>query len=181
MFSIPHPHNLLPDLHSHRDNWERECERYICLVCHILDLFLSPLEALGNMLVNQSRVKWNENVSPHYRRYCDYIFVQFLNIDCGLSLWRGNFFLASNCLVTFGSCTCLIVLAQKCNAWFTFLLRQHKMRQEQGFEGYIHLFCHILNLFLSHLEALGKMLVNQSQVKGNENVSTLSRSSHTRV
>ncbi len=54
---------------------------------HILDLFLFHLEVLGNMLVNQSRVKGNENVlivSPHYQRYCDYILIQFLNIDYGL-------------------------------------------------------------------------------------------------
>ncbi len=58
--------------------------RYICLVCHVLDLFSFCLEALGNMMVNQSRVKGNENVSPRYRKYCDYILVQFLNIDCGM-------------------------------------------------------------------------------------------------
>ncbi len=49
---------------------ERECEGYIRLVFHTLDLFSSCLEALGDMSVNQSRVKENENVSnvlPHYR------------------------------------------------------------------------------------------------------------------
>ncbi len=65
---------------------ERECEEYIRLVCHILNLLLSHLEALWNMSVNQSRVKGNENVLPRYRRYCDYILVQFLIIDCGLKL-----------------------------------------------------------------------------------------------
>ncbi len=37
----------------------------------------------------------------------------------------------------------------------------------------------VLDLFLSRLEALRKMSVNQSRVKGNENVSILSRSSRT--
>ncbi len=60
-------------------------------------------------------------------------------------------------------------------------MRQHETRRERECEGYIHLVCHILNLFLSCLEALGKVLVNQSRVKGNKNVSTLSRSSRTRV
>ncbi len=78
--------SIMPGSHSRRDSTrqERECEGYICLVCHILDLFLSCLEALGNTFVNQSRVKGNENVSPHCRRYCDYILVQFSNVDCGL-------------------------------------------------------------------------------------------------
>ncbi len=71
-------------LRQHETRQEWECEGYIRLVCHIFDLFLPCLEALGNILVNQSQIKGNENVSPRYRRYCDYILVQFLNIDCGL-------------------------------------------------------------------------------------------------
>ncbi len=55
------------------------------------------------------------------------------------------------------------------------------MRQECECKGYICLVCHILNLFLYRLKALGKMSVSQSRIKGNENVSTLSRSSHMRV
>ncbi len=66
---------IMPGLHSRRDSMmrrERECEGYIRLVCHILNLFLSHLKALGNMSVNQSRVKGNKNVSnvlPCYRRF----------------------------------------------------------------------------------------------------------------
>ncbi len=63
---------------------ERECEGYIRLVFHTLDLFSFHLEALGDMLVNQSRVKGNENVSnvlPRYWRYCNYILIQFY-VDC---------------------------------------------------------------------------------------------------
>ncbi len=52
---------------------------YVCLVCNVHDLFLSHLEVLGNMSVNQSRVKGNENVSPCYRRYCDCILVHMEN------------------------------------------------------------------------------------------------------
>ncbi len=68
-----------------------------------------------------------------------------------------------------------------CNAWFTFSLRQHKTRQKRECKGCIRLVYHVLNMFLSHLKALGKMSVNQSLVKGNENVLTLSPSSHPRV
>ncbi len=60
-------------LRQHETRREPECEGYICLVFHTLDLFSSCLEALGDMLVNQSQVKGNENVSnvlPRYRRYC---------------------------------------------------------------------------------------------------------------
>ncbi len=64
---------------------------------------------------------------------------------------------------------------------FTFLSRQHETRQEWECEGYIRIVLHTLDVFLSHLEVLGKMSVNQSRVKRNENVSTLSRSSRTRV
>ncbi len=61
-------------LHSHRDSTrqEQECEGYIHLVFHTIVLFLPRLEALGDMSVNQSRVKGNENVSnvlPCYRRF----------------------------------------------------------------------------------------------------------------
>ncbi len=55
------------------------------------------------------------------------------------------------------------------------------MRWERECEGYIRLVYYILDLFVCRLEALGKMSVNQSRVKGHENVSTLSRSSRTRV
>ncbi len=43
--------HVMPGLHSRWDStrWEREWEGYIRLVCHILDQFLSPFEALGNM------------------------------------------------------------------------------------------------------------------------------------
>ncbi len=83
----------MPGLHSHWDSmrwdemrWERECEGYICLVCHILNLFLSRLEPFGNISVNQSWIKGNENVSnvSHWYQSRHYILVQFLNIDCGL-------------------------------------------------------------------------------------------------
>ncbi len=84
--------NLFRNLSSKNDvlsicftRCEREDEGYVHLVCQILDLFLSHLEALGNMLVNQSRVKGKENVSPCYRRYCDYILIPFLSVDCGLT------------------------------------------------------------------------------------------------
>ncbi len=59
--------------------------------------------------------------------------------------------------------------------------RWDSTRRERECEGYIRLVYHVLNMFLAHLEALGKMLVNQSRVKGNENVSTLSHSFCTRV
>ncbi len=55
-------------------------------------------------------------------------------------------------------------------AGFTFSSRQHETRQERESEGYISLVFHTLDLFSSHLEALGDMSVNQSRVKGNENV-----------
>ncbi len=41
---------------QHEVRQERECEDYIRLVCLILNLFLSRLEALGNMSVNRIRV-----------------------------------------------------------------------------------------------------------------------------
>ncbi len=56
-------------------------------------------------------------------------------------------------------------------AWFTFSSRQHETGREQECEEYIRLIFHTLYLFSSRLEALGDMLVNQSRVKGNENVS----------
>ncbi len=62
------------------------------------------------MLVNQ----WN----------CDYILIQFLNIDCTVAskiqtpikiyYLFGSIFLAFNFFTTFESCTCLVVLAQEC-------------------------------------------------------------------
>ncbi len=54
------------------------------------------------------------------------------------------------------------------NAWFTFSLKQYETRQEREYEEYIRLICHVLDLFLSRLEALGIMSVHQSQVKGND-------------
>ncbi len=56
---------------QHETRWKWECKWYICLVFHTLDLFSSRLEALGDMLVNQSRVKGNDvsNVLPNYRRF----------------------------------------------------------------------------------------------------------------
>ncbi len=56
-------------------------------------------------------------------------------------------------------------------AWFTFSLRQYETRRERKRKGYIRLIFHTLDLFSSRLEALWDMLVNQSRVKGNENVS----------
>ncbi len=80
---------VIRGLHSHRNSTrqEWECEGYIRLVCHILNLFLSHLKAIENMSINQYSVKGCENVSnvsPRYRRYFDYILVQVLSIDCGL-------------------------------------------------------------------------------------------------
>ncbi len=89
---------------------------FLCLVYILVIMWrvlLSCLEALGNMPVNQSRVEGNENVSPRYWRYCDYILVQFLSLLSTIFL-VGKFFLALDCLMTFESCTCLIVLAQEC-------------------------------------------------------------------
>ncbi len=63
---------------------------------------------------------------------------------------------------------------------FTFSSRQQETRWELC-EGYINLVRHVFDLFLSYLKALGKISVIQSRVEGNENVSTLSRSSCTRV
>ncbi len=57
-----------------------------------------------------------------------------------------------------------------CNAWFTFSLRQHKMRRKWECEEYIRFVYHILNL--PHLKVLRNMSVNQSRVKRNENVSS---------
>ncbi len=54
-------------------------------------------------------------------------------------------------------------------------------RRERECEGYIRPIFHTLDQFSSRLEALGNMSVNQSQVKGNESVSTLSHSFRTRV
>ncbi len=108
---------IMPGLHPHQDNtrWERECEGYIRLVCHNLGLFLSCFEALENMLVNQSRVKGNENVSnvsPHYQRYL--ITFSFSSSALyRLSLYWENFF------VTFESCTRLIVLTQECECLYS--------------------------------------------------------------
>ncbi len=51
----------------HEARQERECDGYICLVCHILDLFLSRLEALWNMSVNCTRVKGHESLSSLFK------------------------------------------------------------------------------------------------------------------
>ncbi len=59
------------------------------------------------------------------------------------------------------------------NAWFTFSLRQHEMRWEQDCEGYIRLVCHILDLFLSRLEAHRNMPVNHTRVKGRKCLASL--------
>ncbi len=65
----------MPGLHSRRDSTrqdENESEWYIRLVFHTLELFSSRLEVLGDMSVNQSRVKGNENVSnvlPRYQQF----------------------------------------------------------------------------------------------------------------
>ncbi len=45
----------------------RECEGYIRLVCNILDLFLSCLEALGNMSVNCTRVKGHKCLTSLFK------------------------------------------------------------------------------------------------------------------
>ncbi len=63
---------IMPGLHSHWDSPrqdENESVKGICLVFHTLDLLSSCLEALGDMLVNQSRVKGNKNVMPRYRQF----------------------------------------------------------------------------------------------------------------
>ncbi len=53
---------VMPGLHFHRDSTrrEQECEWYICLVYDVLNLFLSHLEALGNMSVNRKQIKGHE-------------------------------------------------------------------------------------------------------------------------
>ncbi len=96
-----------------RDETITRVEGYICLVCYILDLFVSHLQTLGNTLVYQSQVKGNENVSPRYRRYCDYVLCKFLSLLLTIFM-TGFFFLVLDHLVTFESCTCLIVHAQDC-------------------------------------------------------------------
>ncbi len=48
---------------QHETIQERECEGYICLVFHTLDLFSSHLEALRDMSVNYSPVKGNKSMS----------------------------------------------------------------------------------------------------------------------
>ncbi len=104
----------MPGLHSCRDRtrWEWEYEGYICHVCHILDLFLSPLEPLGNILVNQSRVK-GMRVSQMSRLVIESTMLHsrsVLEYNCGLSLVKNKTNeteLALDCLVT-------------CDAWFTF-------------------------------------------------------------
>ncbi len=60
------------------------------------------------------------------------------------------------------------------NASFTFSLRQHETRWKREYEGYIRLIFHTLDLLSCRLEALKDMSVNQSRVKGNENVSNIS-------
>ncbi len=57
---------------QHETRQERECEGYIRLLFHTLDLFSSHLESLRDMSINQSRVKGNKNapnVLPLYRRF----------------------------------------------------------------------------------------------------------------
>ncbi len=59
---------VMPGLHSHRDSMRQDENESakgtftLRLVFHTLDLFSSHLEALGDILVNQSQVKENENV-----------------------------------------------------------------------------------------------------------------------
>ncbi len=68
-------------------------------------------------------------------------------------------------------------IEKKCNAWFTFSLRQHETRQEWWCEGYIRFIFHALDLFSSRLVALGhKCLASLLKLH-----STSSRSSRTRV
>ncbi len=59
----------MPCLHSHWDGTkqEQECEGYICLVHHVLNLFLSHLEARGNMLVNRTQVKGHECLASLFK------------------------------------------------------------------------------------------------------------------
>ncbi len=59
------------------------------------------------------------------------------------------------------------------HACFTFSSRQQETTWEREREGYIRLVFQTLDLFSSHLEALGDMSVNQSRVKGNKNVSNV--------
>ncbi len=76
----------MPGLHSHRDSMrqdENESMKVTFVSSSTLStcsrLVSSCLKALGDVLVNQSRVKGNENVSnvlPRYRRYCGYILTR---------------------------------------------------------------------------------------------------------
>ncbi len=102
----------MPGLHFRWDNARRD-ENESVKGTFVLSITFSNCSCLGNMSVNQSRVKGNENVSPRYWRYCDYILVWFWSLTDYL-FWQQNFFLARDYLKTFKSCTWLIVLTQEC-------------------------------------------------------------------
>ncbi len=65
-------------------------------------------------------------------------------------------------------------------AWFTISSRKHETRQEWECEGYIHLVFHTCPVLVSSRSSQ-RHVGEQSRVKGNENVSTLSCSFLTRV
>ncbi len=80
-------------LRQHETRQEQECEGYIHLVFLTLDMFSSCLEALGDMLVNQSRVKGNKNVLPHYWQFSHesvnvYICAYFVSFTSRQKSWR---------------------------------------------------------------------------------------------
>ncbi len=59
--------------HETRREWE--CEGYILLIFHTLDLFSSRLKTLGDMLVNLSQVKGNMNVSTLSCSFCTRVWM----------------------------------------------------------------------------------------------------------
>ncbi len=78
---------------QHKTKWEWECEGCICLIFHTFDLLLSRLEALGDMSVNQSRVKGNEyvsNILPHYRWYSHEMWMGQSTHECRHSHSRAS-------------------------------------------------------------------------------------------
>ncbi len=109
---------IMSGFHSCRDSIDKsECEGYIRLIFHTLDLFSSRLKALGYMSVKQSRGKGNENVSnvlPHYRWfshksanvYINVYFVSFTSHQMSRRVPETR-------------------METRHNAWFTFLSRQH--------------------------------------------------------
>ncbi len=85
--------------------------------------------------------------------------------------WPNFIFIILNGMKILSAIRCAIDI--RFNARFTFSLRQHETRREWEFEWYIRLVFHTLDLFSSCPEALGDMSVNQSRVKGNEDISNV--------